>query len=227
MKKLNALLPLFLAAILAFWGCKKWVGANQTNKNTNKVVVKFDRSTAWQNMTAINMHSQKVFKMQDGLLVFIFSKDGKINALLSLIPENKADIQKLYNYATLQGANFLYSKNLLVIEKNSNRIYFVVDNKSGIQEAKKLKNSSVIKGIQLSLCLGKYNSSSLREIKNYKTVRDFFLSEAKSQTKCTSGGEGATNCSVKNSLSNCSVSCATGYYACCNGEANKCSCLKK
>lgn len=33
--------------------------------------------------------------------------------------------------------------------------------------------------------------------------------------KCDHGGEGATSCSISSSHGDCSVSCGTGYYACC------------
>ncbi len=41
---------------------------------------------------------------------------------------------------------------------------------------------------------------------------------------CTSGGEGATSCSVGGG--GCSVTCGTGWYACCNGNTNNCRCCK-
>lgn len=45
---------------------------------------------------------------------------------------------------------------------------------------------------------------------------------------CSSGGAGATSCSVTNSLGGCSISCSTGFYACCInasfGTAASCSC---
>ena len=52
------------------------------------------------------------------------------------------------------------------------------------------------------------------------------------ERKCYSGGEGASECSVKpSSLSvgkaECSVTCKTGYYACCNDVAGECGCVKE
>ncbi len=43
---------------------------------------------------------------------------------------------------------------------------------------------------------------------------------------CTSGGEGATSCGVNDTFSGCSVSCGSGYYACCDGDSNTCHCCK-
>ncbi|MGB9610452.1 MAG: hypothetical protein ACPL7M_05720 [Bryobacteraceae bacterium] len=41
---------------------------------------------------------------------------------------------------------------------------------------------------------------------------------------CTSGGDGSTSCSPGGG--GCSVTCGTGYYACCNADSNQCRCRK-
>lgn len=41
---------------------------------------------------------------------------------------------------------------------------------------------------------------------------------------CTSGGEGSTSCSLGSG--GCAVGCRTGWYACCNGNTNRCECCK-
>jgi len=45
---------------------------------------------------------------------------------------------------------------------------------------------------------------------------------------CGSGGPGSTSCSVTSGGNSCSVSCAAGYYACCNGIAGDtyCRCVR-
>jgi len=45
---------------------------------------------------------------------------------------------------------------------------------------------------------------------------------------CGSGGPGSTSCSVSNSTNSCSVSCASGYYACCNVivDFTSCRCVR-
>ena len=51
---------------------------------------------------------------------------------------------------------------------------------------------------------------------------------------CTSGGPGSTSCSTSATIgggkvgggTSCSVSCNSGYYACCNNYHNKCQCRK-
>jgi hypothetical protein len=51
---------------------------------------------------------------------------------------------------------------------------------------------------------------------------------------CSSGGPGSTSCSVSTDGggggitggTSCSVTCSSGYYACCNAWENKCQCRK-
>lgn len=44
---------------------------------------------------------------------------------------------------------------------------------------------------------------------------------------CTSGGTGATQCSIDGAFgTGCSVTCGTGYYACCDDNTVKCYCVK-
>jgi hypothetical protein len=43
-------------------------------------------------------------------------------------------------------------------------------------------------------------------------------------SNCSSGGRGATSCSVTNNGSSCSVSCSSGYYACCSQGGPNCYC---
>ena len=46
-----------------------------------------------------------------------------------------------------------------------------------------------------------------------------FPEKGKAQTaQCTSGGQGATGCSQSHATyGSCSVTCGSGYYACCRG----------
>jgi hypothetical protein len=45
---------------------------------------------------------------------------------------------------------------------------------------------------------------------------------------CTSGGPGSSQCSTSANIggsgTGCSVTCISGYYACCNNYENKCQC---
>lgn len=43
---------------------------------------------------------------------------------------------------------------------------------------------------------------------------------------CTSGGAGSTSCSLTEPTNGCTVTCTTGYYACCNSTTVRCYCCK-
>ena len=69
-----------------------------------------------------------------------------------------------------------------------------------------------------------YNSPTLQ-----KQVPQIVDSDGKG--KCNHGGEGSTSCSITNSgYGSCSVSCGTGYYACCVkgswSTKQSCHCIK-
>ena len=52
---------------------------------------------------------------------------------------------------------------------------------------------------------------------------------------CSSGGPGSSSCTVSANIgigdgsggTSCSVTCNSGYYACCNAYYNKCQCRKE
>lgn len=52
------------------------------------------------------------------------------------------------------------------------------------------------------------------------------LSESEGGKECMEGGEGATSCSYGFGGFTCSVSCESGYYACCGMTGCKCKSYK-
>jgi len=47
------------------------------------------------------------------------------------------------------------------------------------------------------------------------------------QGKCTSGGNGSSSCSITEIMGiACTVTCNTGFYACCNSATTRCYCCK-
>jgi hypothetical protein len=44
------------------------------------------------------------------------------------------------------------------------------------------------------------------------------------QTVCASGGRGATACSSATGNPSCSITCGSGYYACCNSNSYSATC---
>lgn len=46
------------------------------------------------------------------------------------------------------------------------------------------------------------------------------------EKQCCSGGTGSTSCSSHGQTNSCSVTCAGGYYACCDCTGMECTCVK-
>jgi hypothetical protein len=82
---------------------------------------------------------------------------------------------------------------------------------------------------QESISLNK-NSFSLTDVIKITSAQ----AESGDSYICTSGGPGSTSCSTSVSGggggisggTSCSVTCSSGYYACCNAYHNKCQCRK-
>lgn len=53
---------------------------------------------------------------------------------------------------------------------------------------------------------------------------DFGDSGGSGQTACASGGRGATACSSATGTQSCSITCGSGYYACCNSNSYSATC---
>lgn len=58
--------------------------------------------------------------------------------------------------------------------------------------------------------------------------KSIFFDEAEEDSGCTAGGPGSTDCSIQGNIgpggAGCSVSCASGYYACCS--LSGCGCTR-
>ncbi len=74
------------------------------------------------------------------------------------------------------------------------------------------------------------NVSNIFDILVSVPFSDLPLSEYGSELDCTSGGPGATECSVDSSIASvatgCSVSCSDGFYACCDSSTSVCKCVE-
>ncbi len=74
-----------------------------------------------------------------------------------------------------------------------------------------------------------YEEITPERIKSFDEVESFLNQERAQFTLCSSGGEGSTGCSITSPHTGCSVSCGSGYYACCNDglfSGPSCQCLE-
>ncbi len=145
------------------------------------------------------------------------------------------------------GINRTSSKKSIVFEKailieSGSKLFFIgVDLKENVQLIEKLKG--LVDPSKLVTYLG-YGFSEVKgewAIDSDFTEKSAYNSLAKSNKNakifygdildCTSGGLGATSCSINDEIgpigSGCSVTCSAGYYACCKKSNNTCKCVKE
>lgn len=136
------------------------------------------------------------------------------------------------------------SKRSLIIHSKKNNLFYLfgldekasLDKLASLQQNQATENSKYLKvlGFGLSVLNGNWNKEKFL---NYASSSAFEkLSNSSNLTappgtggdkKCTSGGEGAKECSITEWTDvSCSVSCNDGYYACCNSTTTTCVCVK-
>lgn len=136
------------------------------------------------------------------------------------------------------------SKRSLVIHCNKNNLLYLfgLDEKASLdkfallQQNNTTEHSKIVKvlGFGISVLNGNWNkekfvnypsSSAFDKLSNSSNL---VAPPGPGDKKCTSGGEGAKECSITEIMGmSCSVSCNDGYYACCNSSTTTCFCLKK
>jgi hypothetical protein len=143
---------------------------------------------------------------------------------------------------------FKDKRSLILHSKKNNTIYLLglneIQSKDKIELLRqnpnlKTKGFKIILGYGISVLSGKWNfdkfiksgsfsafdgleiASTINRNINKNGLRD------PNKKECTSGGEGATSCSIGSWPDvSCSVSCGDGYYACCNSSTTTCYCKK-
>lgn len=70
------------------------------------------------------------------------------------------------------------------------------------------------------------HGTGLAHLRSATTVEPSFTDDpgtgGGSSGGCSAGGPGSTSCSISDPLVSCSITCSTGYYACCTGATCKC-----
>jgi hypothetical protein len=131
-----------------------------------------------------------------------------------------------------------------LILKNENEIYFIGLQKGSkiIDEFNKLtkfniKTENRFFGYGLSFNNGSWDLGKLKIDANSKASNllsgriAWDVPSDGNGNGCTSGGEGASSCSISDPNfiggTACSVTCEQGYYACCKTSTTTCTCVKK
>lgn len=115
---------------------------------------------------------------------------------------------------------------------DGNKLILVANNKETYEFNPKGKNISEksFGGYGLSkrkgrMVLERYQSdTNIFNLIHSETITYDKMLESVTNTKCHSGGEGATDCSLKSDTMECSVTCRDTYYACYDDTRKECIC---
>lgn len=227
MNILNKLPLLLLLAFVAF-------SCNTDESSEDTIVAKevtnstFAKTAFYQNPTFLKGNFKDVSTHNHEILLYTETVDKKhifhvqINEAFKM-KEKISEIAYLNDGILINNKIFIgvegnLSDQLLTdansISKNNIQVNLTANSLSYFWTPKNNKNYADIN----------YNSPTLQ-----KQVPQIVDSDGKG--KCNHGGEGSTSCSITNSgYGSCSVSCGTGYYACCVkgswSTKQSCHCIK-
>lgn len=167
----------------------------------------------------------------DGILILFDKNDKFYRDAITIIPHNLKDKIYLLKFLNSSDLSFEYQLNTIRFYHSKKAINFVVHNKLGQKLFENLKTKHNVYYCD-QLAYAKNNRFLYPDTKQSTQSVNVLLSKLVNNSKyikpdCTSGGEGATACSVGDIYSKCSVSCGEGYYACCKSANNTCECIEK
>ena len=165
--------------------------------------------------------------------VTVYDINGKeAGIFINMNDKNEFNEMFLFQYENFDLSILKKYKNITLIESNKNFIKLSCDEvifQLSLNSELKSEGINQINGYGLSYRTGEY---SLKLIENPKNISEILLLNGKSvsinSNKCDSGGQGSTGCSTDGGIasggSSCSVTCGSGYYACCMDAVNECRC---
>lgn len=168
----------------------------------------------------INVKDHKNSSGSSRRAIVLQRESGQITSDLK-IKEGKAE------FVSIPGALLINSL------EGGTRFLLTVDSEEAKTFVSKLpesyKSYSVLKGYGLSYRFGSIPESVEKYVNVLASARNGAPPVTNSIPEggagdCTAGGRGATSCSITSGDKSCSVSCGTGYYACCG--ASGCECKK-
>ena len=176
-----------------------------------------------------NISDIKVLKDKNNNIAFLLNKEKGYYKKMFVVKLEKKDFEKLSNLKDFIGKIEIGDQNISVITLNE-KYFFTVD------ENELYNNDKSFYVIGISEHRGQFeilnNNNQILNIDDV-LINHFVSATPLSTTKkyasnCTSGGEGASECSIDEWTQNgCSVKCRTGYFACCNSSTVRCICVKE
>lgn len=182
--------------------------------------------TFGQNLTKITTNNDVSFVFKD--------QNGKLIEHI-VLQTNHFNNQAFINIENIENVKHIFNGETLIIMNDSNVGVFSV--------SKKLNGENVIHGYGISKRYGEFVVNNIKDIETNKLSKDIdsfdlvTLSNLEHTSydkpeprECDSGGNGSSQCSVDSEIlgvsTGCSVTCNSGYYACCDDGNSTCKCFK-
>ena len=213
MKKLSYFSVVLIFLVVLFNSCSNNENQPLNNEATNsldlKRLVEDYNNKEFRTIPAIYFEGNIDFGISDENLVLLIGNSGNYESAFK-IQLKEGQLQNLKN---LKAGNYQlgYLVNELILSNEKTTLYFALDNLEK----------------KLSINSDEYDVAGIIKWKkdNLKTRKNLALKVVDEEASCTcvsvleqnpptchSGGPGATQCSQ----GECSVSCGSGHYACCN-----------
>jgi len=164
-------------------------------------------------------------------------KGSEIGILVNVKEDNSFKEYFLFQYKDFDFSNLVKSKEVKIVQASKNVLILNCDNNLisfTIDGNHKQEDATTYSGYGLSKRNG--NFSLNKQVSNPTSVPDYVLIDnvqhrSISSITCHSGGAGATECSVTPSSVNvgaagCTVSCGSGFHACCDDTRGECRCIQ-
>ena len=145
-------------------------------------------------------------------------------------------------YKNLGDCEYIELSDMLILYSNQGNFIFLIGvyNEAHLTFLNSLKNEFGFVDSQIKYSLGNgisYQKGSYININDYNILQPIHeqlipnLDSANGKRvdgECTSGGPGASTCSITEVFGiKCSVTCRDGYYACCKSSTTTCVCVKE
>lgn len=228
MKKIKLIVILFLNIVLLQSCFKNTISDNNSKlEKPNKLyeLIKSNRLVKKEN----NISDIKVIKDNNNNIAFLLMKEKEYYTKMFIVKFEKKDFVKLNDLNDFKGKIEVSNQNISITTLND-KYFFTVDE----NELKNDNKSFYAIGIsehsgQFEILHNKNQILNIDDVLINHLVSDMPLARAmKYATDCTSGGAGASECSIDEWTQNgCSVKCRSGYYACCNSSTVRCFCVKE
>lgn len=212
-------LPYFLICILVFSGCD----TEKASQNNDELVTSADLLTTLSNdrdfdSWTADFHIWTTKKNE----IVVFDPNKDVRNLFILQGASSSIVNQRNNF------DVLYLKHgLVLINQNSGEKFYL-----GVPKPEEEKNRKAIAskinfdknitghGLIYGTMTPEDFKDGLNKLKEESSIIEYFNNSGNNRSSsCTNGGVGSTSCS--NGGDGCSVSCGSGYYACCN---TRCSC---